>query len=44
MLSGSLGMQEARHVSIVVRPKVLPKFKVGKELRVRVNGGVDTEE
>ena len=29
---------------IVVEPKVLPVFKVGKELRVRVNGGTDPEE
>jgi integration host factor subunit beta len=29
---------------IVVAPKVLPVFKVGKELRVRVNGGVDPGE
>ena len=29
---------------ITVEPKVLPVFKVGKELRIRVNGGVDSEE
>lgn len=41
---GYTGRNPRSGAPIVVRPKVLPKFKVGKELRVRVNGGVDTEE
>jgi integration host factor subunit beta len=28
---------------IVVSPKVLPVFRVGKELRIRMNGGLDPE-
>jgi integration host factor subunit beta len=28
---------------IVVAPKVLPVFRVGKELRMRMNGGLDPE-
>lgn len=29
---------------IFVSPKVLPVFKVGKDLRIRVNGGTDPDE
>ncbi len=31
-------------VPISVAPKVLPVFKVGKDLRIRVNGGTDPGE
>ena len=41
---GYTGRNPRTGVPIVVDPKVLPVFKVGKELRVRVNGGMDPEE
>lgn len=41
---GYTGRNPRTGAPIVVAPKVLPKFKVGKELRIRVNGGVDTGE
>jgi len=36
--SGYTGRNPKTSASIEVRPKVLPVFKVGKELRLRVNG------
>ena len=41
---GYAGRNPRTGAAVVVRPKRLPKFKVGKELRIRVNGGVDTDE
>lgn len=41
---GYTGRNPRTGVPIVVEPKVLPVFKVGKELRVRVNGGTDPDE
>lgn len=41
---GYTGRNPRTGVPIVVAPKALPKFKVGKELRIRVNGGVDAGE
>lgn len=41
---GYTGRNPRTGAPIVVDPKVLPVFKVGKELRIRVNGGVDSEE
>lgn len=41
---GYTGRNPRSGAPIVVGPKVLPVFKVGKELRIRVNGGVDPEE
>ena len=41
---GYTGRNPRNGVAIVVAPKVLPVFKVGKELRVRVNGGTDPDE
>lgn len=41
---GYTGRNPRTGAPIVVAPKVLPVFKVGKELRVRVNGGVDPGE
>jgi integration host factor subunit beta len=41
---GYTGRNPRTGTPIVVEPKVLPVFKVGKELRIRVNGGVDFEE
>lgn len=41
---GYTGRNPRTGAPIVVSPKVLPVFKVGKELRVRVNGGTDPEE
>ena len=41
---GYTGRNPRSGAPIVVLPKVLPVFKVGKELRIRVNGGVDPEE
>ncbi len=38
---GYTGRNPRTGAAINVAPKVLPVFKVGKELRVRVNGGVD---
>ena len=35
---GYTGRNPKRSASIEVRPKILPVFKVGKELRLRVNG------
>ncbi|MSP56807.1 MAG: integration host factor subunit beta [Myxococcales bacterium] len=39
---GYTGRNPRSGAEIVVKPKVLPVFKVGKILRARVNGGVDT--
>ena len=36
---GYTGRNPRTGAAITVEPKVLPVFKVGKELRVRVNGG-----
>jgi integration host factor subunit beta len=41
---GYTGRNPRTGAPIVVAPKVLPVFKVGKELRVRVNGGTDPGE
>lgn len=41
---GYTGRNPRTGVPITVEPKVLPVFKVGKELRVRVNGGTDPGE
>jgi integration host factor subunit beta len=41
---GYTGRNPRTGTPIVVAPKVLPVFKVGKELRMRVNGGVDPDE
>jgi len=41
---GYTGRNPRTGAPIVVTPKVLPKFKVGKELRIRVNGGTDPGE
>ena len=41
---GYTGRNPRSGAPIVVEPKVLPVFKVGKELRIRVNGGVDPDE
>ncbi len=41
---GYTGRNPRSGAPIVVDPKVLPVFKVGKELRIRVNGGVDPDE
>src|SRR5437868_695429 len=41
---GYTGRNPRTGTPITVSPKVLPVFKVGKELRVRVNGGADPEE
>ncbi|MED5373658.1 MAG: HU family DNA-binding protein [Myxococcota bacterium] len=38
---GYTGRNPKTAQAIKVAPKVLPVFKVGKELRVRVNGGED---
>ncbi len=38
---GYVGRNPKTAGTIKVSPKVLPVFKVGKELRVRVNNGVD---
>jgi len=38
---GYTGRNPRTGAPIEVGPKVLPVFKVGKELRTRVNGGVD---
>lgn len=39
---GYTGRNPRSGAEIIVKPKVLPVFKVGKLLRTRVNGGVDT--
>jgi integration host factor subunit beta len=41
---GYTGRNPRTGTPIVVQRKVLPVFKVGKELRIRVNGGTDPEE
>lgn len=41
---GYTGRNPRTGAPIAVAPKVLPVFKVGKELRTRVNGGVDPGE
>lgn len=41
---GYTGRNPRTGAAIVVEPKVLPVFKVGKELRIRVNGGTDPGE
>ena len=39
--AGYVGRNPRTGSEIRVGPKTLPVFKVGKELRARVNGGVD---
>lgn len=41
---GYTGRNPRTGAPIVVDPKILPVFKVGKELRIRVNGGTDPED
>lgn len=41
---GYTGRNPRTGAPIEVAPKVLPIFKVGKDLRIRVNGGMDPEE
>jgi len=41
LYEGYTGRNPKTSGTIEVQPKVLPVFKVGKELRIRVNGGVD---
>lgn len=41
---GYTGRNPRNGVPILVEPKVLPVFKVGKDLRIRVNGGTDPGE
>lgn len=38
---GYRGRNPKTSKTILVRPKLLPVFKVGKQLRVRVNGGAE---